>query len=254
MKVVLLAGGLGTRLAEETDKIPKPMVQIGNLPILIHIMRIYSFYGFKDFVICGGYKHEELIRYFTNYLDFKLKKKNKHQHIFFSTNKSWKVNIVFTGTKTNTGGRILKIKDLIKEESFFMTYGDGLANINIKTLLNFHNKNKNIVTMTAVKPPGRFGVVKINKTIVTKFQEKVDNKNVWINGGFFVFKNEIFKYIKKDNDSLEKDVLTKITKIKKLNAYKHNNFWQPMDTLRDKNELNEIWKKGKAPWKRSEKK
>jgi len=254
MKVVLLAGGLGTRLAEETHKIPKPMVQIGNLPILIHIMKIYSFYGFKDFVICGGYKHEEIIKYFKNYLDFKLKKKNKHQHIFFSTNKSWNVNIVYTGKKTNTGGRILKIKDLINEESFFMTYGDGLADINIKNLLNFHTKNKNIVTMTAVKPPGRFGVVKINKSIVTKFQEKVDNKNVWINGGFFVFKNEIFKYIKKNSNSLEKDVLTKITKIKKLNAYKHNNFWQPMDTLRDKNELNEIWKKGKAPWKRSEKK
>ena len=235
MKVVILAGGLGTRLAEETHKLPKPMVQIGNYPILIHIMKIYSFYGFKDFVICGGYKHEKIIKYFKNYLDFKLKKKNNNQSIFFSPKKSWKVNIVFTGNNTNTGGRILKIKNLIKEDSFFMTYGDGLGNINIKTLLNFHNKKKNIATITTVKPPGRFGVVKINKTIVTKFQEKVDNQNVWINGGFFVFEKEIFKYIKKYSDSLERDVLTKIVKDKLMIAYKLKGFWQPMDTLRDKN-------------------
>ena len=255
MKVVLLAGGLGTRLAEETYKLPKPMVKIGNLPILIHIMNIYSFYGFKNFIICGGYKYEEIIKFFENFIDFKLIHKTKHQNIFFSKKNKWEVNIVFTGKKTNTGGRVLKIKNLIKENPFFLTYGDGLADINIKTLSNFHNKKKRcIATITTVKPPGRFGVVKIKKSIVTKFQEKVDTKNVWINGGYFVFDKEIFKYIKKDTDSLEKDVLTTITKTKKMHAYKLNKFWQPMDTLRDKNELNKIWKKGTAPWKRLSKK
>ena len=165
------------------------------------------------------------------------------------------MNIVFTGKKTNTGGRVLKIKNLIKEDSFFLTYGDGLADISIKKLFNFHSKNKkSIATITAVKPPGRFGVLKINKSQVFKFQEKVDNNNVWINGGFFVFKREIFKYIKKYSDSLERDVLTKIAKDKLMNAYKLREFWQPMDTLRDKNELNKIWNKGKAPWKRLKKK
>ena len=255
MKVVLLAGGLGTRLAEETHKLPKPLVKIGNLPILVHIMNIYSSYGFKNFIICGGYKYEEIIKFFKYYIDFKLTNKSKYQNIFFSKKKNWKVNIVFTGKKTNTGGRVLKIKNLIKEKFFFLTYGDGLADINIKKLFNFHNKKKrNVATITAVKPPGRFGVLKISKSIVTKFQEKVDTKDVWINGGYFVFKKEIFKYIKKDTDSLEKDVLTKITKAKKMCAYKHNKFWQPMDTLRDKNELNKIWKKGIAPWTRSSKK
>ena len=255
MKVVLLAGGLGTRLAEETHKLPKPLVKIGNLPILVHIMNIYSSYGFKNFIICGGYKYEEIIKFFKHYIDFKLTNKSKYQNIFFSKKKNWKVNIVFTGKKTNTGGRVLKIKNLIKENFFFLTYGDGLADINIKKLFNFHNKKKrNVATITAVKPPGRFGVLKISKSIVTKFQEKVDTNDVWINGGYFVFKKEIFKYIKKDTDSLEKDVLTKITKAKKMHAYKHNKFWQPMDTLRDKNELNKIWKKGIAPWKRSSKK
>ena len=252
MKVVILAGGLGTRLAEETDKVPKPLVRIGSYPILIHIMNIYSFYGYKDFIICGGYKHIKIIKYFQKLYDFKFVKKTKYENILFSKKFDWRVNIVFTGQRTNTGGRLLKIKNLVKE-IFFLTYGDGLANINIKNLLNFHNK-KTIATVTAVKPPGRFGVLKINKSQVFKFQEKVDNNNVWINGGFFVFKREIFKYIKKYSDSLERDVLTKIAKDKLMNAYKLREFWQPMDTLRDKNELNKIWNKGKAPWKRLKKK
>ncbi len=253
MKVILLAGGLGTRLSEETNKIPKPLVKIGKYPILIHIMNIFSFYGYKDFIICGGYKHEKIINYFRKFSDFKLINKKKNQNIFFSQKKNWNVNIVFTGKETNTGGRLLFLKNILKDETFFLTYGDGVADINIKSLLKFHKK-KFIVTVTAVKPPGRFGVLKINKSFVNKFQEKVDNKDVWINGGFFVFKKEIFQYLKNKSDSLEIDALKKIAKDKKMNAYKLKKFWQPMDTLRDKNELNNIWKKGIAPWKRSSKK
>ncbi len=250
MKVIILAGGLGTRLSEETQKIPKPLVRIGKYPILIHIMNIYSYYGFKDFIICGGYKYEKIIKYFRNFLDFKLKNKKKNQHIFCSNKKKWNVNVVYTGKKTNTGGRLLLLKNILKDETFLLTYGDGLADINVKSLVNFHKKEKCVVTVTAVKPPGRFGVLKIKKSSVKKFQEKVDNKDVWINGGFFVFNKKIFEYLKNKNDSLESDALKKVAKRKKMNAYKLKKFWSPMDTLRDKNKLNEIWIKGKAPWKR----
>ncbi len=250
MKVILLAGGLGTRLSEETQKMPKPLVKIGKYPILIHIMNIYSHYGFKDFIICGGYKYEKIIHYFRKFLDFKLKNKKKNQHLFYSRKKNWNVNVVFTGKKTNTGGRLLLLKNIFKDDTFLLTYGDGLADININSLVKFHKKEKNIVTVTAVKPPGRFGVLKINKSLVKKFQEKVDNKDVWINGGFFVLNKKIFEYLNNKNDSLESDALKKIAKGKKMNAYKLKKFWSPMDTLRDKNKLIEIWKTGKAPWKR----
>ena len=157
---------------------------------------------------------------------------------------------MFTGKKTNTGGRLLLLKNIFKDDTFLLTYGDGLADININSLVKFHKKEKNIVTVTAVKPPGRFGVLKINKSLVKKFQEKVDNKDVWINGGFFVLNKKIFEYLNNKNDSLESDALKKIAKGKKMNAYKLKKFWSPMDTLRDKNKLIEIWKSGKAPWKR----
>ena len=249
MKVILLAGGLGTRLSEETKKNPKPLVKIGPYPILVHIMNIYNFYGYKDFVICGGYKIEKIIKYFKNFSDFKLIEKKKNQHIFFSKKKNWSVNIFFTGKDTNTGGRILKIKKIFNNnELFFLTYGDGLANININKLLKFHQKQKLLVTVTAVKPPARFGVIKIFKNKVKNFQEKVDNKNTWINGGFFVFNSNALKYFKKTSDSLEQNVLLKIVKDKKISAYKHKDFWLPMDTLRDKNKLKELWQENKAPW------
>jgi glucose-1-phosphate cytidylyltransferase len=250
MKVVLLAGGLGTRLTEETKKIPKPMVKIGKLPILIHIMKIYSFYGHKDFIICAGYKYQEIVKFFKNFLDFKLCKKVNNNFFFISKKNKWRVTIVFTGKSTNTGGRLLRVKKLLKNDTtFFLTYGDGLSDININKLLKLHNKKKKISTISAVSPPGRFGVLNIKNYTVTKFQEKVENANVWINGGFFVFNNNIFKYINSNSDSLEQNVITKIVKVNEMTAYKHHNFWLPMDTLRDKIKLNELWKKNKAPWK-----
>ena len=250
MKVILLAGGLGTRLAEETKKVPKPLVKIGAYPILIHIMNIYDYYGYKNFVVCGGYKSNEIIKYFKNLSDFKLIKTEKNQNIFFSKKKGWKINIFYTGNKSQTGGRLLKLKKIFKSnELFFLTYGDGLADINLKKLLNFHKKNKLMATITAVKPPARFGVLQIKNNKVRKFQEKVDNKDTWINGGFFVFNSKIFKYLKKTSDSLEQNILTKIVKDKNMSAYKHHNFWLPMDTLRDKNKLNQLWNNNKAPWK-----
>lgn len=251
MKVVILAGGLGTRLSEETNRIPKPLVKIGKYPILIHIMNIYSFYNHKDFIICGGYKYDKIVDFFHNFLDFELVSSKNKVSLFHSKKKKWSVNILFTGNKTNTGGRLLRIKnDLINEDSFFLTYGDGLSDININNLYNFHKKKEKLITITAVKPPGRFGVLKIKNTLVSKFQEKVDNKDVWINGGFFVFNKDIFKYLKKDQDSLENVALTKMAMRKKIKAYKHEKFWLPMDTLRDKITLNKIWKSGKAPWKK----
>lgn len=250
MKVILLAGGLGTRLSEETKKIPKPLVKIGKYPILIHIMNIYSSYRFNDFIICGGYKVDEIKKYFKNFLDFKLIKKNKYQEVYFSKKRNWNVDIHFTGLNTNTGGRLLKLKKILSsEKKFFLTYGDGLADIDINKILKFHEKHKFLATVTAVQPPARFGVLKFNQIQVKKFQEKVDNRNVWINGGFFVFNNDIFKYLKKNDDSLEQNVLTKVVKNKQLAAYKHKKFWLPMDTLRDKIKLNELLKKNKAPWK-----
>lgn len=251
MKVVILAGGLGTRLSEETTRIPKPLVKIGKYPILIHIMNIYSFYNYKDFIICGGYKCDKIVDFFHNYLDFQLVLSQKKISLFYSKKKKWSVKILFTGNKTNTGGRLLRIKnDLINEDSFFLTYGDGLSDINIENLYNFHKKKEKLITILAVKPPGRFGVLKITHTLVSKFQEKVDNKDVWINGGFFVLNKDIFKYLNKDQDSLEGIALTKMAMRKKIKAYKHKKFWMPMDTLRDKNTLNKIWKSGKAPWKK----
>ena len=250
MKVILLAGGLGTRLAEETKKVPKPLVKIGAYPILIHIMNIFDYYGYNNFVICAGYKSNEIIKYFKNLLDFKLVKTKKNQNIFYSKQKKWMINIFYTGNNSNTGGRLLKIKKIFKNnELFFLTYGDGLADINLKKLLNFHKRGNLMATVTAVKPPARFGVLQIKNNKVKKFQEKVDNKDTWINGGFFVFNSQIFKYLKKTSDSLEQNILTKIVKDKNMGAYKHHNFWLPMDTLRDKNKLNQLWNNNKAPWK-----
>lgn len=250
MKVILLAGGYGTRLAEETKKVPKPMVKIGSMPIIIHIMNIYSYYGHKDFIICGGYKYEEIIKFFKFFSDFKQIKRKKDHFSFFSKKKGWEVQIIFTGYKTQTGGRLLKLKRMLKhEKNFFLTYGDGLADINIDKLLKHHLKNKLAVTVTAVQPPGRFGVLKLNKNRVKKFEEKVDTKGSWINGGFFIFSNKIFTYMTKFTESLEQDGLIKVVKKNQMTAYKHYNFWSAMDTLRDKIKLNNLWKKNEAPWK-----
>lgn len=248
MKVVILAGGLGSRLSEETHAIPKPLVKIGKIPILIHIMKIYSKSGFKDFIICTGYKSLMINNFFSNKSSVTIVRKERNKIKFYDRRNKWHIECIFTGKNTNTGGRILKLRNVIKENIFCVTYGDGLAKINIKSLIRFHKKSKAIGTVTAVKPPARFGVIIFHKNKVKNFKEKIDNKNVWINGGFFVFDKQIFKYIKNVNSSFEKDVLEDLVKKKKLNAYKLKNFWHPMDTLRDKIILNKLYNNYKAPW------
>jgi len=224
MKVVILAGGQGTRLAEYTKKIPKPMVKIRKIPILEHIINHYVKYGFKDFYIAAGYKQNIIKNYF---------KKKKRLNI----------NVIDTGQKTMTGGRLKRLKKYLEKETFLMTYGDGLTDLNIKKLVKFHKKNKNIATLTAVRPPARFGVIKINGKKVSYFKEKSMLDQGWINGGFFVFEPKIFKFIKNDKTFLEKEPLSKLGKLKQLNAFKHLGFWQCMDTIRDKEILESKLKK-----------
>ena len=228
MKIVILAGGFGSRLSEYTKLIPKPMVEVNKKPILIHIMKHYAKYGFKEFYIALGYKGKIIKDYF---------KKRKFNN--------WKINLIDTGLKTMTGGRLKRLKKILEKETFMMTYGDGLSNINIKKLLNFHQKNKNIVTLTAVRPPARFGVLKLSGNKIKYFKEKSKLDTGWINGGFFVMEPSIFKYIKSDKTYLERDPLEKLTQIKKISAFRHQGFWQCMDTKRDKELLDEILKKKK---------
>jgi glucose-1-phosphate cytidylyltransferase len=237
MELVILAGGLGTRISEETDFIPKPMVLIGNKPILWHIIKYYSAFNFSKFIICGGYKIE-IIQNFFNKLE---NKSNKHQD-------PWEVKIINTGKNSNTGERLKKIKKYISDD-FCLTYGDGLSNVNIDKLINFHKRNSGVVTLTAVKPESRFGKLIFKGNKINKFLEKDHAKENWINGGFFVCKKEIFKYLNKKNTILESDTLSFLAKKNKLVAYKHKDFWYCMDTLRDKRYLNKIWLSRKAPWK-----
>lgn len=225
MKVVILAGGLGSRLSEHTKTMPKPMVKINGVPIMLRLMSHYSKYGFKEFFIATGYKGNVIKKYF---------KKN-----FFN----WKINVIDTGKKTMTGGRLKRLKKYLKDESFLMTYGDGLSNINIKKLIKFHKRNKKMVTLTAVRPPARFGALKISNNKVKYFKEKSKLDEGWINGGFFVINKDFFKYIKGDNTFLEREPLEKISKKRQLTAYKHTGFWQCMDTIRDKEILEKIFKK-----------
>ena len=233
IKTVILAGGLGTRISEETKKIPKPMVKIGNLPIIHHIIKIYESYGYNEFIICGGYKFQSIKYYFK-----KIKTKSN-------------IIVVNTGQKTETGGRVLKIKKYLKKDKkFFLTYGDGLANINIQKLKNFHDKNKKILTLSAVKPKIKYGIVKFSKknfSTITKFEEKP--KEHYVSGGFFVISKEIFKYLKNDKSILEFDCLPKLAKKNKIAGFKHKGFWHSLDTMKDKINLNKIWNKGNAPWK-----
>ena len=237
MKLVILAGGLGTRLAEETDFVPKPMVFIGGKPILWHIIKYYSAFNFSEFIICGGYKIEIIKNFFK-------KSKSKTNEL----EKTWKVKVINTGKNSNTGERLKKIKKYV-DEVFCLTYGDGLSNVNINTLVNFHKKNKAITTLTAVKPESRFGKIVFNGNKVSKFLEKDVLTENWINGGFFVCQKEVFKYLNKKNTIFESDTLSLLAKKNKLAAYKHKDFWYCMDTLRDKRHLNNIWLCNKAPWK-----
>ena len=237
MKLVILAGGLGTRIAEETDFVPKPMVLIGDKPILWHIIKYYSAFNFSEFIICGGYKIEVIKNFFK-------KSKSKTNEL----ERSWKVKVVNTGKNSNTGERLKKIKIYV-DEVFCLTYGDGLSNVNINTLVNFHKKNKAITTLTAVKPESRFGKIVFNGNKVSKFLEKDVLTENWINGGFFVCQKEVFKYLNKKNTIFESDTLSLLAKKNKLAAYKHKDFWYCMDTLRDKRHLNNIWLCNNAPWK-----
>ena len=222
MKVVLLAGGFGTRLSEYTKTIPKPMIYIGDKPMLLHIMKLYAKYGFKDFYIALGYKGKIIKKFFS--------KK------FFD----WNINLIETGRNTMTGGRLKRLKKYIGNETFMMTYGDGLSSVNLKKLLKFHKKNKKLVTLTAVRPPARFGVIKLKGKHVSYFKEKSKLDEGWINGGFFVMEPEFLKYIKNDNTYLEREPLEAVTKKRQLTAYKHNGFWQCVDTKRDIDKLNKI--------------
>jgi len=255
MKVVILAGGLGTRLAEETGIKPKPMVEIGGKPILWHIMKIYSAHGFNDFIICCGYKGNIIKEYFANYFlqtsDVCFDLKGNKMTILQNNVEPWKVTLVDTGEKTLTGGRIKRIANFLGNETFCLTYGDGLSDVNITELIKFHEKENTLATLTAVQPPGRFGVIDLHKgqTKITSFSEKDKSDGAWINGGFFVLNPKVVDYIENDLTTWEQEPLKKLAGEGNLSAYKHTGFWQPMDTLRDKMYLEELWASGKAPWK-----
>jgi len=256
MKVVILAGGLGTRLSEETILRPKPMVDIGGKPILWHIMKSFSYFGFNDFIICCGYKGYLIKEYFYHYSihnsDISINIKDNTVKIHQSLVEPWNVTLVDTGENTQTGGRIKKISKFIEQDDiFFMTYGDGLANINFNQLLDFHKEQKVFATVTAALAPSRFGALSINNenSRVTSFKEKPSSDQPLINAGFFVLSTNIFNYIENDESVWEKEPLEKIAKIGQLAAFKHKDFWLPMDTLRDKNALENLWISGKAPWK-----
>ena len=243
MKVVILAGGLGSRLSEYTKLIPKPMVKIGKFPIIIHIMNHYLNYGFNEFIIATGYKSNIFKKYFKN---FKKSKKKFYTVIF---KKKCSVTILDTGIKTMTGGRLKKTINFLDDGNFMFTYGDGISNVNLKKLENFHTKNKKLITVTAVRPPARFGEIILKKNTVSSFKEKPQVKNGWINGGFFVAKKKFLKFIKGDRDILEKKPLELACKKGQLSAYKHEGFWKSLDTLKDKNDFNEMIKRDKSPWK-----
>ena len=231
MKAVILAGGYGTRISEESNIIPKPLIAIGGKPILWHIMKIYSAYKIDDFVICLGYKGEKIKEYFEQF-DSKL----------------WNIQLIDTGLDTMTGGRLKRIQDKI-DNTFCVTYGDGLSDVNLNNLVTFHKEKKSLATLTAIHPPERFGVLNLSGDYVTEFHEKHTGESSWINGGFFVFEPEIFDYLQNDSTVLEKAPLETLAKEQKLSAFKHNGFWHPMDTLRDKKHLEDLWTSEKAPWK-----
>lgn len=254
MQVVLLAGGFGTRLSEETTIRPKPMVEIGNEPIIWHIMKIYSYYGYNDFIICAGYKQEIIKEYFSNYYlthgDFEFHTKSGTTTIIKEPGETWNVKIVNTGMNTMTGGRIKRIKSLLGDDTFMLTYGDGLANINIKKLLDYHYKHGKSATISAVKPVGRYGALVINKEeIVSQFTEKPPGDGVWVNGGFFVLEPKVIDLIEGDSTVWEQGPLANLAERNQLVAYKHNGFWRPMDTMSDKRVLEQLWSTDNAPWK-----
>lgn len=254
MKAVILAGGLGTRLSEETSIRPKPMVEIGGKPILWHIMKIYSAHGINDFIICCGYKGYIIKEYFANYFlhmsDVTFDMRFNQMNIHSGYAEPWRVTLVNTGDNTMTGGRLKKVREHLGNETFCFTYGDGVSNINITELIKFHQEQNTLATLSAVQPAGRFGAISLGneQTKITNFREKPEGDGAWINGGYFVLEPEVINFIADDTTVWEKDPLEKLAEMKELSAFKHNGFWQPMDTLRDKHYLEDLWKSGKAPW------
>jgi glucose-1-phosphate cytidylyltransferase len=255
MKVVLLAGGLGTRLSEETGSRPKPMVEIGGMPILWHIMKIYSAHGFNDFIICLGYKGYMVKEYFANYFlhksDVTIDLTSNSMEVHDSHAEPWKITLVDTGKDSMTGGRLKRIQSHIGNETFMLTYGDGVSNINIKELVSFHSSHGKFCTVTSVQPSGRFGALNIlGDQSVHSFMEKPKGDGAWINGGFFVCEPEVFNYLDKGDATVwEQAPMERIANEGHMSAYKHSGFWRPMDTLKDKHDLNEMWESGTAPWK-----
>jgi len=255
MKLVILAGGRGTRISEETEVLPKPMIEIGGKPILWHIMKIYSHYGVNEFVICLGYMGYVVKEYFSHYFlhmsDVTIDMEHNKTKIHTTTSEPWKVTLVDTGFETMTGGRLKRIEKYIGDETFMMTYGDGLADVDIKELLKTHKKQKKLVTLTAIQTAGRFGVLDVrDDNNVKSFLEKPKGEGSWINGGFFILEPKVFKYLKKGDATIwEREPLEALARDGQLAAYKHTGFWKCMDTLRDKIELEKLWQSGKAPWK-----
>jgi len=254
MKAVILAGGLGTRLSEETSLKPKPMVEIGGKPILWHILKIYSYYGINDFIICCGYKGYVIKEYFANYFlhqsDVTFDMVNNEMEVHKKGAEPWKVTLVDTGEHTMTGGRLKRVAEYLKdEEAFCFTYGDGVGNINIKALVEFHKNHGKLATLTATYPPGRFGALQLQGDQIERFQEKPKGDGGMINGGFFVLSPAVINRIESDRTVWEQEPLNQLAEDGQLMAYRHEDFWQPMDTLRDKNRLEDLWETGKAPWK-----
>lgn len=253
MKVLLLAGGFGTRISEETDLIPKPMIKIGSMPILWHIMKIYSKYGFNEFVILLGYKGYHIKEYFANYFlhqcDVTIDLRDGNIEVLNNTSEPWKVTLLDTGVDSMTGGRIKRAKEFIGNETFMLTYGDGVCDVNIKELYEFHKRHNKKITMTAIQPEGRFGALEIDSNTIKKFIEKPIGDGNWINAGYFVCEPEVLDYIDNDFITFEKEPLEKLAVEGQLVAFKHNGFWKCMDTLRDKIILNDLWNLDNAPWK-----
>jgi glucose-1-phosphate cytidylyltransferase len=254
MKTVILAGGLGSRISEATNLIPKPMIEIGGKPVLWHIMKIYSHFGFNEFIVCCGYKQYVIKEYFANYFnhncDMTVDLSDNSLTILDNRSESWKVTMIDTGLHTLTGGRIKRIQPYIGNEPFLLTYGDGVADIDIHQTIEAHKNSGKYLTMTAYQPVGRLGVLNISEAgTVQSFEEKPAETGTWVNAGFFVCEPEVFNYIEGDHEMFEKEPVQRIIREQQLYAFKHTGFWKPMDTMRDNTELNEMWNTGKAPWK-----
>ena len=253
MKAVILAGGFGTRISEETYLKPKPLIEIGGMPILWHIMKTYSKHNITDFVICCGYKGYLIKEYFANYFlhrsDVTFDIQNNSMEVHQKFVEPWKITLIDTGLDTMTGGRLKRVKDYVGDETFCFTYGDGLSDIDISKLIQFHKDKKSIATVTAVQQPGRFGILNFKEGLISEFNEKPSDDGTWINGGYFVLEPQVFDYIENDSTIWEKDPLETLVKENQLQGFKHKGFWHPIDTMREKNHLESLWNSNKAPWK-----